>query len=158
MLRIEEKKVTAALAKMKNGKPPGPDNLPPEIWKIAEGAGTLWLPSFSNEMIAEWKLPNSWTTNTTVPIYRFGRVRRYGKLCSVPIILCSLSYDEDLRTDSGCLTPQHHWSSMNQYGLVKNCSTTDDLHVVRLLTEKRRKKEKTLHLALLDLDEAFDGS
>ncbi|EYC04412.1 hypothetical protein Y032_0088g2190 [Ancylostoma ceylanicum] len=57
--RREEEEVTAALARMKNGKSPGPDNLPSEVCKIAEGAGTPWLSSFFNKIVAERKLPNS---------------------------------------------------------------------------------------------------
>ncbi|EYB85314.1 hypothetical protein Y032_0300g1794 [Ancylostoma ceylanicum] len=44
----------------------------------------------------------------------------------------------------------------NQCWFVKSCSTTDAIHAVRLLTEKHRKKKKTVHLAFLDLEKAFD--
>ncbi|EYC03702.1 hypothetical protein Y032_0092g2572 [Ancylostoma ceylanicum] len=39
--RIEEEEVTDAIARIKNGKSPGPDNLPSEVWRTAQGAGTL---------------------------------------------------------------------------------------------------------------------
>ncbi|EYC22144.1 hypothetical protein Y032_0017g3175 [Ancylostoma ceylanicum] len=54
--RMEEEEVTAASARMKNGKTSGADALPSEIWKIFESAGTRWFSSFSNEMVAERKL------------------------------------------------------------------------------------------------------
>ncbi|RCN37939.1 hypothetical protein ANCCAN_16152 [Ancylostoma caninum] len=44
----------------------------------------------------------------------------------------------------------------NQGGFVKNCSTTDAIHAVRLLTEIHREKRKTVHLAFLDLEKSFD--
>ncbi|EYC13390.1 hypothetical protein Y032_0044g963 [Ancylostoma ceylanicum] len=67
---VQEEEVASALAKMRNGRAPGPDGLPSEIWKIAEGEGTRWLTSFFNELIAEGKLPETWTTSTTVPIWK----------------------------------------------------------------------------------------
>ncbi|EYC27052.1 hypothetical protein Y032_0009g491 [Ancylostoma ceylanicum] len=65
---IQEKEVASALAKMRSGRAPGPDNPPSKIWKIAEGGETQWLTSFFNEIIAEGKLPEQWTMNTTVPM------------------------------------------------------------------------------------------
>ncbi|EYC22106.1 hypothetical protein Y032_0018g3716 [Ancylostoma ceylanicum] len=46
--------------------------------------------------------------------------------------------------------------TQNQCGSVKNCGPTDSIHAVRLLTEKHRETEETVHLAFLDLEKAFD--
>ncbi|EYC06739.1 hypothetical protein Y032_0074g870 [Ancylostoma ceylanicum] len=123
---IEEEEVTAALARMKNGKSPGPDNLPSEVWKIAEGAGTLfigWLSSFFNEMVAEGK-PSSWTTSTTVPIWK-GKGDIADCTTYRPIrLLCHTMKIFERILDSRLRDIVE--VSRNQCGFVKKCSTTDD--------------------------------
>lgn len=44
----------------------------------------------------------------------------------------------------------------NQCGFVKGSGTTDAIHAVRLLLEKHREKNKTVHVSFLDLEKAFD--
>ena len=39
---------------------------------------------------------------------------------------------------------------------MRKISTTDAIHAVRLLVEKHREKNKSLHAAFLDLEKAFD--
>ncbi|EYB97337.1 hypothetical protein Y032_0141g2212 [Ancylostoma ceylanicum] len=56
---IQEEEVASALAKMRNGRAPGPDNLLSEIWKIAEDEKKRWLTSFFNDIMAEGKPPQS---------------------------------------------------------------------------------------------------
>ncbi|ETN82467.1 hypothetical protein NECAME_07956 [Necator americanus] len=46
--------------------------------------------------------------------------------------------------------------SLNQCGFVKDCSTIDAIHAVRILLEKHREKNRSVHLAFLDLEKAFD--
>lgn len=44
----------------------------------------------------------------------------------------------------------------NQCVFVKGCGTTDAIHAVRLLMEKHQEKNKKVHMAFLDLENAFD--
>ncbi|KAK6741201.1 hypothetical protein RB195_009202 [Necator americanus] len=46
--------------------------------------------------------------------------------------------------------------SLNQCGFVKDCSTIDAIHAVRILLEKHREKNRSVHLAFFDLEKAFD--
>ncbi|KAK6744984.1 hypothetical protein RB195_011597 [Necator americanus] len=46
--------------------------------------------------------------------------------------------------------------SLNQCGFVKDCNTMDAIHAVRILLEKHREKNRSVHLAFLDLEKAFD--
>ncbi|KAK6744938.1 hypothetical protein RB195_011573 [Necator americanus] len=46
--------------------------------------------------------------------------------------------------------------SLNQCGFVKDCCTIDAIHAVRILLEKHREKNRSVHLAFLDLEKAFD--
>lgn len=44
----------------------------------------------------------------------------------------------------------------NQCDFVKGCGTTDAIHAVWLLMEKHQEKNKKVHVAFLDLENAFD--
>uniref|UniRef100_W5NIS9 ribonuclease H n=1 Tax=Lepisosteus oculatus TaxID=7918 RepID=W5NIS9_LEPOC len=46
--------------------------------------------------------------------------------------------------------------SPKQCGFVKNCGTTDTIHAARLLMERHHEKRKTIHMAFLDLEKAFN--
>ncbi|VDO19327.1 unnamed protein product [Heligmosomoides polygyrus] len=46
--------------------------------------------------------------------------------------------------------------SDNQCGFVTGCGTIDAIHAARLLVEKHREKQKSVHIAFLDLEKAFD--
>ena len=46
--------------------------------------------------------------------------------------------------------------SPNQCGFVKGKGTTDAIHAARLLIERHREKNATVHTAFLDLEKAFD--
>ncbi|ETN86061.1 hypothetical protein NECAME_16499 [Necator americanus] len=46
--------------------------------------------------------------------------------------------------------------SLNQCGFVKDCSTIDAIHAVRILLDKHRERNRNVHLAFLDLEKAFD--
>ncbi|EYC20643.1 hypothetical protein Y032_0021g335 [Ancylostoma ceylanicum] len=151
---IQEEEVASTLAKMRNRRAPGPDNLPSKIWKIAEGEGTQLITSFFSKLIVKGKLPETWTTSTTVPIWK-GKGDVADCMTSRPIrLLCHTMkifervLDSRLRGIVGV--------TRNQCGSVKNCSTTDAIHAVRLLTEKHREKNKAVHLAFLDPEKAFD--
>ncbi|EYC40903.1 hypothetical protein Y032_0590g385 [Ancylostoma ceylanicum] len=145
----DEKSVTLNIFQRQN-----PDNLSSEIWKIAEGEGTQWLTSFFNELIAEGKLPETWMTNTTVPIWKGeGDVADCMTYRPIRLLCHTMKIFERVlgRRLRGIVEV-----TRNQCGFVKNCSTTDAIHAVRLLSEKHREKKKTVHLAFLDLEEAFD--
>ncbi|EYC03943.1 hypothetical protein Y032_0091g2516 [Ancylostoma ceylanicum] len=47
-------------------------------------------------------------------------------------------------------------TTANQCGFVKDCGTIDALHTARLLVERHREKNRSVHLAFLDLEKAFD--
>ncbi|EYC46066.1 hypothetical protein Y032_0409g940 [Ancylostoma ceylanicum] len=56
---IQKEEVVSALAKTRNGRAPGPDNLPSKIWRGVGGKGKRWLTSSFNGIIAERKLPEA---------------------------------------------------------------------------------------------------
>jgi len=46
--------------------------------------------------------------------------------------------------------------TQNQCGIVKGSGTSDANHAVRILLERHREKNLTVHASFLDLEKAFD--
>ncbi|KAK6750378.1 hypothetical protein RB195_002386 [Necator americanus] len=112
---------------MKSNKATGPDDIPADVWKLLGDRGSVWFATLFNKIVAQGRTPDVWQTSVTV----FERVleARLRKIGSV---------------------------SLNQSGFVKDCSTIDAIHAVRILLEKHREKNRNVHLAFLDLEKAFD--
>ncbi|KAK6751142.1 hypothetical protein RB195_002860 [Necator americanus] len=130
VLPITAVEVSAAPAKMKSNKATGPDDIPADVWKLLGDRGSVWPATLFNKIVAEGRTPDAYTT--AVPYDEgFERVleARLRKIVSI---------------------------SLSQCGFVKDCSTINAIHAVRILLEKHREKNRTVHLAFLDLEKAFD--
>ncbi|ETN77387.1 hypothetical protein NECAME_11086 [Necator americanus] len=46
--------------------------------------------------------------------------------------------------------------SLNQCGIVKDYSTINAIHTIRILLQKHREKNRGVHLAFFHLEKAFD--
>ncbi|KAK6755220.1 hypothetical protein RB195_013912 [Necator americanus] len=134
VLPITAVEVRAALAKMKSNKATGPD-IPADI-------------------VAEGRTPDIWQTSVTVPAWKAeGDIadctsyRPIRRLCHTMKV-----FERVLEARLRKIVSV----SLNQCGFVKDCSTIDAIHAVRILLEKRREKNRSVHLAFLDLEKAFN--
>jgi len=141
---------------MKNGKSQGPDDIPAEFWKMKElhPISTTWLTSFLNLIVDTGKVPSSWSSSTTIPIFKnkgdpaVCSNYRPIRLLSQTMKIFERMIDKRLRSVITLNT--------NQCGFVKGCGIIDAIHAARLILEKQREKRKPLHIAFLDLEKAFD--
>ncbi|KAK6729671.1 hypothetical protein RB195_006614 [Necator americanus] len=100
------------------------------------------------------RTPDVWQTSVTVPVWKGkGNIavctsyRPIRLLChTMKVFECVL--EARLRKIVSV--------SLNQCGFVKDCSTVDAIHAVRILLEKHREKNHSVHLAFLDLEKGFD--
>jgi Reverse transcriptase (RNA-dependent DNA polymerase)/Endonuclease/Exonuclease/phosphatase family len=151
---ISASEVEAAIKKMKNGKATGPDDIPVEAWKLLGRRGVDILTGLFNHIIETGEVPETWRTSTTVPIWKGkGDVAECSNYRPIRLLCHSMKIFEriiDARIRNiVTITP-------NQCGFVKGRGTTDAIHAARLLLEKHREKNKTVHMAFLDLEKAFD--
>jgi len=142
---ITNSEMTEALRKMKNARAPGPDEIPAAARKFLGDRGLELLTTMFNNI----------TTSVTVPIWKNkGDVAECGnyrpiRLLSVHALkIFERILDARLRRIV-TITP-------NQCGFVKGCGTSDAIHAVRILLERHREKNLTVHTSFLDLEKAFD--
>uniref|UniRef100_A0A183FKK7 Reverse transcriptase domain-containing protein n=1 Tax=Heligmosomoides polygyrus TaxID=6339 RepID=A0A183FKK7_HELPZ len=142
------------LKKMRPGKATGPDDVAAELWKSKFWYPAEWLAKFFNQVVAEKKVPECWRQSTTIPIWK---KKGSPTDCSNyrPIRLLSHSMKIFERIVDGRIRDIVQLSS-NQCGFVAGCGTIDAIHAARLLIEKHREKQKSVHIAFLDLEKAFD--
>jgi hypothetical protein len=151
-ITIEE--VTTAISSMKSGKATGPDDIPVEVWKLLGAQGSARLADLFNKIIENNAPPETWRTSTTVPIWKGkGDVNDCSNYRPIRLLCHTMKIFErvlDARLRSIVdISP-------NQCGFIKNCGTTDAIHAARLLMERHREKRKSIHMAFLDLEKAFD--
>ncbi|KAK6746049.1 hypothetical protein RB195_012270 [Necator americanus] len=154
VLPITAVEVSAALAKMKSNKATGPDDIPVDIWKLLGDRGSMWLATLFNKIVAEGRTPDVWQTSVTVPVWK-GKGDIADCTSYRPIrLLCHTMkvFERVLEARLRKIVSV----SLNQCGFVKDCSTIDAIHAVRILLEKHREKNRSVHLAFLDLEKAFD--
>ncbi|VDP05534.1 unnamed protein product [Heligmosomoides polygyrus] len=106
------------------------------------------------QVVAEKKVPECWRQNTTIPICKKKGSQADCSSCR-PIRLLRHSMKIFERIVDGRIRDIVQFSS-NQCGFVADCGTVDAIHVARLLIEKHREKQKSVHIAFLDLEKAFD--
>lgn len=98
--------------------------------------------------------PNAWLTSTTVPIWKgkgdMAKCPNYH-----PIRLLCHTMKIFKQVIEGWL--QKIFSVLpNQCGFVQGHGTTDAIHATWLLLERHCEKKKPVHMAVLDLEKAFD--
>ncbi|ETN86488.1 hypothetical protein NECAME_16308 [Necator americanus] len=139
---------------MKSNKATGPDDIPADVWKLLGDRGSVWLATLFNKIVAEGRTPDVWQTSVTVPVWK-GKGDIADCTSYRPIrLLCHTMkvFESVLEARLRKIVSV----SLNQCGFVKDCSTIDAIHAVRILLEKHREKNRSVHLAFLDLEKAFD--
>ncbi|KAK6734411.1 hypothetical protein RB195_017912 [Necator americanus] len=154
VLPITAVEVSAALAKMKSNKATGPDDIPADVWKLLGDRGSVRLATLFNKIVAEGRTPDVWQTSVTVPVWK-GKGDIADCTLYRPIrLLCHTMkvFEHVLEARLRKIVSV----SLNQCGFLKDCSTIDAIHAVRILLEKHQEKNRSVHLAFLDLEKAFD--
>ncbi|KAK6764660.1 hypothetical protein RB195_024836 [Necator americanus] len=154
VLPITAAEVSAALAKMKSNKATGPDDILADIWKLLGDRGSMWLATLFNKIVAEGRTPDVWQTSVTVPVWKGkGDIADCTSYRPIRLLRHTMKvFERVLEARLRKIVSV----SLNQCGFVKDCSTIDAIHAVRILLEKHREKNRSVHLAFLDLEKAFD--
>ncbi|KAK6764278.1 hypothetical protein RB195_024554 [Necator americanus] len=154
LLPITAVEVSAALAKMKTNKATGPDDIPADDWKLLGDRGSVWFTTLFNKIVSEGRTPDVWQTSVTVTVWKGkGDIACCTSYRTIRLLSHTMKvFDRVLEARLRKIVSV----SLNQCGFVKDRSTIDAIHAVRILLEKHREKNRSVHLAFLDLGKAFD--
>ncbi|KAK6735911.1 hypothetical protein RB195_018894 [Necator americanus] len=139
--------------KTESNKATVPNNIPTDDWRLLGDRGSVWLAALFNKIVAEGRTPDVWQIPVTVPIRKGKGDIAYCTSYRPIRLLCHTIkvFERVLEARLRKIVSV----SVNQCGFIKDCSTIDAVHSVRILLEKHREKNRSMHLAFLDLEEPF---
>lgn len=146
-----------AIASLKNNKSAGPDGIPAEVFKHGGYLLTRRLHLLICHIWEGETLPQDWKDADIVVIYKqkgdravCGNSRGISLLSIAGKVLAKIMLNRLVKYISEAALPE------TQCGFRKTRSTTDMIFVLRQLLEKSREQRTDLHIAFIDLSNAFD--
>ena len=153
---ITEDEVKRAVDRSRNGKAPGCDIIPNEIYKTGNKAMICRLTKLFNTAYSTGRIPEEWGKAEIYPIYKqkgdylkCENYRGISLMCHVAKLYESVLEARLRRATEDKLGP---W----QHGFRKGVGTCDMIFALRQLIEKHWEFSKPLYIAFLDLEKAFD--
>jgi hypothetical protein len=139
---------------MKLGKSGGESEVTTELLKAGEDIVVETLTKLFNQVWNEHKLPDDWRKSTIVPVYkRKGDTLNCANYRPIKLVEHSMKVLEKIIVSR--LQNIIHIDEM-QRGFVAGRSTMDAVFMVRQVQEKFLEKNRTLWLAFVDLEKAYD--
>ena len=158
-----EEEIRVACRKIRTGKAPGPDGIPPEVIRKVVEIVPQYVLEFANQLLRTQKFPADWKAAKLVLIHKAGKSfeasNAYRPLCLIDAIaklyehLIKNRLERELE-EKGGLSP-------NQYGFRQGCSTIHALKRVTNFgtnTKIRGQGERWSVLITLDVKNAFNSA
>lgn len=149
--------VERGIAGLTCNKAPGPDGIPPDLFKSNPG---LWAPVLLAVINAAARTgcPDAWGVSTIVPVFKKGD--RNSTYCYRPISLL----DSVVKVVGGMVLERlRSWAKANkiltdiQYGFRSGCSThAQCLNLYMIIGKYTMARQGTIYMAFMDLSSAFD--
>ena len=155
-LEISVEDVRKAVKKLKGGKSPGVDGITSEMLKCGGECLLEWLRRVCNVCVLEEKVPNDWMRAIIVPIYKGKGDRSECKnyrgisLLSIPGKVYGRILIEKVRSLTERLIGEE------QCGFRSGRGCVDQVFVMKQMSEKFVDKNKSLYVAYMDLEKAYD--
>lgn len=148
--------MTKAIAGLKDGRAPGNDGIPAEVWKHG---GTNLLVKLHRLICKAWdegSVPQTWKDATIVTIYKKGDRTDCGNYRGISLLSIAGKIFARILLDrlSQHITPEVVPES--QCGFRSNRSTIDMIFSLRQLQEKCIEHDQPLYIVFVDFTKAFD--
>jgi len=147
--------VENALHQLRNGKSPGIDGIPAELWKASgrEGIELLWrlcIQIWKNE---EW--PKDWCRAVFIPLPKKGNLKECSNYRTISLIShASKVLLKIIINRMKCKLDQE--ISITQAGFREGRGTRDQIVNIRNVIEKCREHQLPLYMCFIDYSKAFD--
>lgn len=152
---ITEDELETILTKLRNGKAPGEDNIPSELYKYSSKKFKTRLLKFFNQIYIQETIPEEWQKATVVPIFKKGDQKDPKNYRGISLLnSCYKIYAQILNEKLKLYT--ENFIDEEQCGFRKGRSCIDAAFTLKLLIERRREFNLETHLLFLDYEKAFD--
>ena len=149
--------VKMAIKKLKNGRAPGPDDIPAELLKCAMEPVSKALHKLFCKVWESGMIPSEWRNGIVISLYK-GKGPRLECSSYRPITLLSVPGKIFAHILLARIEPLlHNKRRIEQSSFTKCRSTLDAILALRLLSELHREFQRPLHVAYIDLKAAFDS-
>lgn len=151
-----KQEIIKAIRELKNGKSPGFDNLPPEVFKKDPITSANILHPIFVEIWENEKIPKEWKKGLLVKLPKKGDLtecRNWRGITLLPIpskILTRIILNR-------IKDPIDNKLRREQAGFRKNCSCVDLINTLRIILEQSTEFQTPLYLAFIDFEKAFDS-
>lgn len=152
---FQENEIYHSLKKLKADKSPGPDGITNEMLSTGKEILVKPLTDLFNLVLSKKEIPKQWTNSHIVLLYKKGDAKMISNYR--PISLMSSLYKVFSTTLLRRLTKIIDENQpVEQAGFVKNFSTVDHIHTLKIIIEKYCEYDKPLYLCFIDYSKAFD--
>lgn len=152
---ITKREIETAVAKLKNGKAAGFDNIPAELVKNG-GCSTIdALHKICNSVWKTGEWPSQWTKSLIVPLHKKGSLLKCNNYRTISLI----SHPSKVLLRVICDRMKVKVDSIlseEQAGFRQGRSTAEQITNIRILGEKYRDHQMELHHNFIDFKKAFD--
>ena len=154
---ITENELRDAVFHQKNGKSPGLDNLPSEIFKISYDIISPFLLKLYNRLFQNGEYPYSWGEGIICPIFKSGDVDKAENYRGITLInIMAKIYSQILLNRLTTWSEKETKISQNQFGFQKGKSTVDCIFTFYSIISKTLHKGEKLYCTFIDYEKAFD--
>ena len=156
LMEVSVDDVRKAVKKLKNGKSPGIDGVTSEMLRYGGESIIEWLTRVCVVCLAEGRVPVEWKRAIVLPIYKGKGDRNECKnyrgisLLSIPGKVYGRVLIEKVRSITEGLIGEE------QCGFRRGRGCVDQIFTMRQLSEKFVSKGKSLYVAYMDLEKAYD--
>ena len=151
---INYNELKLAIKKLKNGKAPGPDNIPNEALKNMDKINCEKTTSIMNQILIDEKIPSSWLNSKIIRIYK-GKGTK-GKCSSERGITLSSNVGKTFERIINHRLENIVNVTDEQAGGRKGKSTVDHIAALQTIIEWNKQEKKPTYITFLDVTKAYD--
>ena len=155
--KISLEELTKTIKSLKTKKSGGPDMIKNEMIKLASPNIVKCLLRLFNAILSTRKIPDGWSLNYIVPIFKGGCPSETGNYRGIAITSCLGKLFSSVLSNRLVKYLDHNkLIAQEQIGFRKQKRTSDHIFVIKSLVEEAKSKRKPIYGCFVDLRKAFD--
>lgn len=152
---IELEELNKCLAEMKNGRAPGPGDIPAELIKYGGLVLTERLRYLMNLCLRKHKTPKEWKESIISSVFKKGDRKDPNNYRGISVT-ATISRLWGKIVQKRIRKEVENRIGEDQSGFIAGRSCVDNLFILQQLTEKMKSRDKEVHVTFIDLKKAYD--